>query len=79
MKPGDEVEVKVLRVDVPERKIGLSRKRLDQPGLIEGEGDDVPDMPLDAPALPVKPTGKQKELRGGTGGGGNLINLPGQE
>jgi small subunit ribosomal protein S1 len=78
VKPGDEVDVKVLRVDVPERKIGLSRRRLDQPGLAEGEGEDIPDITEEAPAAPAK-SAKQKELRGGTGAGGNLINMPGQE
>jgi small subunit ribosomal protein S1 len=29
VKVGDEIEVKVLRVDTDERKIGLSRKRVD--------------------------------------------------
>ncbi len=29
VKVGDEIEVKVLRVDSDERKIGLSRKRVD--------------------------------------------------
>src|SRR5207245_4372532 len=34
VKVGDEIEVKVLRVDPADRKIGLSRKRL------TGEGDE---------------------------------------
>lgn len=32
VKVGDEIEVKVLRVDIEERKIGLSRKRVDWTG-----------------------------------------------
>ena len=32
VKVGDEIEVKVLRVDVAERKVGLSRKQVGQPG-----------------------------------------------
>ena len=41
VKVGDEIEVKVLRVDAADRKIGLSRKRLhEEPG--EGEAP-VPD------------------------------------
>ncbi len=68
VKLGDEVEVKVLRVDPSDRKIGLSRKRL---GLHrdEDEGDEAP---AQAPSRP------QRELRGGTGSGtGRLFNMPG--
>src|SRR5205823_7448687 len=31
VKVGDEIEVKILRVDVGERKVGLSRKQIGQP------------------------------------------------
>jgi small subunit ribosomal protein S1 len=62
VKVGDEIEVKILRVDVGERKIGLSRLRL-------GEEDE------EAPAAPQR--GRQRQLRGGTGSGGSsLIKLP---
>src|SRR5262249_48221847 len=71
VKVGDEVEVKVLRVDVGERKIGLSRKRL---GWHEEEEED------EAPVADTPRSGRQqRELRGGTGsGGGQLINMPEQ-
>ena len=65
VKVGDEVEVKILRVDAADRKIGLSRKRLDQ-----GEGE-AGEEAAQAAARP------QRELRGGTGSGtGQLINMP---
>jgi small subunit ribosomal protein S1 len=74
VKLGDEIEVKVLRVDAADRKIGLSRKRIGgEPDEGETEG---------APAAPSEPKGgapaaKPRELRGGTGGGtGQLIQMP---
>ena len=43
VKVGDEIEVKILRVDAADRKIGLSRKRLHEPEPDEGaEGDTMP-------------------------------------
>jgi small subunit ribosomal protein S1 len=67
VKVGDEIEVRVLRIDAVDRKIGLSRKK---------PGDDDASA-QEAEFAEVKPSEK-KELRGGTGGGGgNLINLPG--
>jgi small subunit ribosomal protein S1 len=67
VKVGDEVEVKVLRVDAADRKIGLSRKRLDQPEEEAGEESGSSARP-------------QRELRGGTGsGGGQLFTMPGSE
>jgi small subunit ribosomal protein S1 len=72
VKVGDEVEVKVLRVDTGDRKIGLSRKRLGE-GPAEGEEETA------APAAPGKEKEK-RELRGGTGtGGGQLFQMPGEE
>jgi small subunit ribosomal protein S1 len=72
VKVGDELEIKILRVDAADRKIGLSRKRINEPGVpnldeIEmGEGEET---------APSKP--KERELRGGTGGAsGNLITMP---
>ncbi len=71
VKVGDPIEVKVLRVDAGERKIGLSKKRAqwnkDQEGP-EGEpGDEGPDA-----------GGPRKDLKGGTGpaGGGQLFQMP---
>jgi small subunit ribosomal protein S1 len=65
VKVGDEVEVKVLRVDAADRKIGLSRKRL-----------TLSKDHAEAEETPAPPTPK-RELRGGTGsGGGKLIDMP---
>jgi small subunit ribosomal protein S1 len=70
VKVGDEIEVKILRVDAADRKIGLSRKRL-QWGKEDEEGG-----PEESP--PSGPGGKpQRELRGGTGSGsGQLFSMP---
>ena len=69
LKLGDEVEVRVLRVDAAERKIGLSRKRL---GSATASVSDEADEEA-AESAPWAP----RELRGGTGsGGGALFNLP---
>jgi len=68
VKVGDEVEVKVLRVETKDRKIGLSRKNL------YGGVDETEAETSDAPAKEGK-----RELRGGTGQAGPLIQMPGQE
>jgi small subunit ribosomal protein S1 len=53
VKIGDEVDVKILRVDVADRKIGLSKKRADWAGGdSDGEGGATPSKP--------------KQRRGGT-------------
>ncbi len=70
VKVGDEIEVKVLRVDTGDRKIGLSRKRL---GWSKEEEEEEAASQAATPARP------QRELRGGTGSGGGgqqLINMP---
>jgi small subunit ribosomal protein S1 len=41
VKPGQEIDVKILRVDISDRKIGLSLKRA-QWGDSTGGGDDQP-------------------------------------
>ena len=64
VKVGDEVDVRVLRIDADERKIGLSRK-------LEGPLPEM-EMPIGRPV--------REDLRGGAGdGGGPLFALPGQE
>ncbi len=57
VKVGDEIEVKVLRVDPGERKIGLSRKQIGKED--EGEEGAEEAAPAGGKARP--------ELRGGTG------------
>jgi small subunit ribosomal protein S1 len=75
VKVGDEVEVKVLRVDTADRKIGLSRKRL---GLPPEDDEDGAGSPT-GPTGPTAPRGG-RELRGGTGSGtGQLFRMPGGE
>ncbi len=60
VKVGDEIEVKILRVDTEDRKIGLSRKRVEWAEEDEaGEG--------------LKPDGPAQELKGGLGESGPLI------
>jgi len=66
VKVGDEIEVRVLRVDAKERKVGLSCRPA--PGAGDAGGG--------AAAEAGRPRGR--ELRGGTGsGGGRLFTLPG--
>ncbi|MBN9519414.1 30S ribosomal protein S1 [bacterium] len=83
VKVGDDVDVKVLRVDTKDRKVGLSMRNVD-----DGKVPDViPDMPIDEPEeeIPPPPAGgkpgkePKRDLRGGTGAGGPLFQLPGGE
>src|SRR5262249_36305163 len=72
VKVGDEVEVKILRVDSADRKIGLSRKRL---GWSKDQVEE--EVAAEEAAAQAKPEAPKRELRGGTGSGtGNLINMP---
>ena len=71
VKVGDEVEVKVLRVDAADRKIGLSRKRL---GWSKEESEEA-----DEKEAAQAPSRRQRELRGGTGAAGPLISMPESE
>jgi small subunit ribosomal protein S1 len=67
---GDAIEVRLLRVDVPERKLGLTRR---QPGRDDEET-------AEASTLGGAQDSRQsrKDLRGGTGSGmGQLFTLPG--
>ncbi|WP_165074311.1 30S ribosomal protein S1 [Paludisphaera rhizosphaerae] len=75
VKVGDEIEVKILRVDRGERKIGLSRKKAHwSPRDDEEEGG----AESEAQAAPAKePKEGQKELKGGLGGGGPLFSMGG--
>src|SRR5205823_8101547 len=72
VKVGDEIEVKVLRVDAADRKIGLSRKRLHW--TKEKEEEAAAEEAAAAAAAAAK---APRELRGGTGSGsGQLISMP---
>jgi len=81
VKVGDEVDVKVLRVDSKDRKIGLSMRNVDDPTV----PDDIPEisdemMSEATGGLPEKSVNDKKEgpknLRGGTGAAGPLIQMP---
>ncbi|HLJ96814.1 MAG TPA: S1 RNA-binding domain-containing protein, partial [Gemmataceae bacterium] len=68
VKVGDEIEVKVLRVEPKERKIGLSRKNL------YGGPEEEPEENAEEAAASTRP---QRELRGGTGSSsGQLFTMP---
>lgn len=69
VKVGEEIEVKILRVDSDERKIGLSRKRVQ---WAEEEEAEAAKEEAVAQAGST-PTIKAEDLKGGTGGGGLLI------
>jgi len=65
VKVGEQIEVKILRVDPDERKIGLSRKRVE---WAQEEGGTSAAAPA-----PSKPTTPPAELKGGVGRSGPLI------
>jgi small subunit ribosomal protein S1 len=67
---GQDLEVRILRVDTGERKIGLSRKT-------ESTADSTPESEGSAPAQAAQAKPRE-ELKGGTGGGsGPLFSLSG--
>ncbi len=68
VKVGDELEVKVLRVDIDERKIGLSRKRVDW--AEEQEQAAAREEARQQQIAEAKPS---VELKGGLGSEGPLI------
>ncbi len=68
-KVGDEIEVKILRVDIDERKIGLSRKRV--------EWTDEQHEAEEAAAAAATTSAGPTELKGGIGGdAGPLFKAP---
>jgi small subunit ribosomal protein S1 len=68
VKVGEEIEVKVLRVDSEERKIGLSRKRVDWTEEQEKASDQAA----------AKVERANSDLKGGLGSEGPLISTPQQ-
>ncbi len=68
VKVGDELEVKVLRVDIDERKIGLSRKRVDW-----AEEQEQAAAREEARQQQIAEAKPQVELKGGLGSEGPLI------
>ena len=72
VKAGEEIEVKILRVDTEERKIGLSRKRVewgDEPPAAQGGGAGASGGGGSSRSSKTPP----EELRGGLGTSGPLI------
>jgi small subunit ribosomal protein S1 len=61
VKVGDDIEVKILRVDPDERKIGLSRKRVEWGEEEMGEGEGATNGAAGGPSTPPA------ELKGGIG------------
>src|SRR5205823_2915682 len=74
VKVGDEIEVKILRVDRGERKIGLSRKKAQWSAKPSDEEEREPGSEAAASAAKPEPS---KELKGGLGGGGPLFSIGG--
>lgn len=68
---GDEIEVKVLRVDTEERKIGLSRRRVDWTAEQEAKAAKEED-PMGGAGGKSDPS----SLKGGLGAAGPLISTP---
>ena len=66
VKVGDQIEVKILRVDPEERKIGLSRKR------VEWAEDMIEEQAAPAETKPAGGSAPQ-ELKGGVGQGGGPL------
>ncbi len=62
LKLGEEVEVKILRVDAVDRKIGLSKKRADWSGDADTDAAD-------------QPARRERKLRGGLGDGADAAGI----
>ncbi|MGC6445130.1 MAG: 30S ribosomal protein S1 [Rubripirellula sp.] len=73
VKVGQEIEVKVLRVDTDERKIGLSLKRVDW-----GEEEERAAAEAEAAESGPAPAGSEEDLKGGLGSGEGPL-IPTQE
>ena len=67
VKVGDEIEVKILRVDTDDRKIGLSRKRVDWAEEDEAAAAEMSDSDKSSSSTSTK------DLKGGLGESGPLI------
>lgn len=77
VKVGDEIEVRVLRVDRNDRKIGLSRKQSGWDGE-EQETEEAPAATDDSGA-PRETKSDSAPLKGGLGGRGPLFSLGGDQ
>jgi len=78
VKVGEEIEVKILRVDTDDRKIGLSRKRVDwaedDARHLEAAAEEAA-----AEAEVERKRAAESELKGGLGSSGPLIAPAGEE
>ena len=80
VKVGDELEVKVLRVDTDERKIGLSRKRVDWTPEEEAKAAEKEGGPAGAERVSASVSSTpDPNLQGGLGASGPLIQTPGSK
>lgn len=73
VKVGDQIEVKILRVDTEDRKIGLSRKRVEW-----NEQGETPGTATGETSTPPREKTPRAELRGGLGDAGPLIKPQGE-
>jgi small subunit ribosomal protein S1 len=73
VKVGEKIEVKILRVDTDDRKIGLSRKRVE---WTDAENAESPPDPAATASSPREKKQPAKDLKGGLGGSGPLISPP---
>ena len=71
VKVGDELEVKILRVDTEDRKIGLSKRRVDWSE--EEEAAAAKEEGLDSPTSASAPSKPRTDLKGGLGASGPLF------
>ncbi len=79
VKVGDEIEVKILRVDTDERKIGLSRKRVqwtEEQERAESEAEQA--AAAESNGESSTPNTPAAELKGGVGKSGPLIQPAGE-
>lgn len=74
---GDELEVKVLRVDTDERKIGLSRRRVEWSA--EEEAAAMKKEAAEVSGVAGGPNIASSDLKGGLGGGGLSIAMPSEK
>ena len=76
VKVGDEIEVKILRVDTDDRKIGLSRKRVEWAEEQEAEAAAAEAAEAQADSANRPTIIEDKDLKGGLGSSGPLIQTP---
>ena len=70
VKVGDKIEVKILRVDPEDRKIGLSRKRVEWAQEEQAEAQAAQETP------PTTKSRPPRELKGGVGSGSGPLIQP---